>query len=178
MMQKVQKNVCKEVKAWILGENSSTEAWLISKGKIVVTVARYELFSQEVKSDSGEKAIAGDYFKIDGSVYSYPNKKYCFLANHHHIEGDTWEQLPAQLDAWKAEENIPEEVQFLLYHKGLKLNPANPSEYFGAKFFGYMAYCCKRCRLQLRSSFRVQKRIITTANKFPNWVAKSLITNI
>ena len=169
-MKKVQKNAGKLVEAWKLGDGSAIEERLISEGKIAVTATGYELFSQEAKSESGEKAVSGDYFKIDGAGYPYPNKKEWFLDNHQHIEGDTWEQIPAQLDAWEAEETIPEEVQFLLDHKGLKLNPANPSEYFGATLWGAWLTAAKDAVLVFYSITR-ENGVIIDADF--NFVARS-----
>jgi len=127
----------KMVKAWELGKGSAMEFELRELGKIkYLGKGQYELFSQEAQSGSGEKACAGDYFKLDKAGYPYPNKRDWFLANHSHMGGDDYEQLPKPLRAWEVKEPINEEVQFLLDHKGLKLNPDTPEEYFGAKLWG------------------------------------------
>lgn len=136
-MANVIKNQGKTVEAWELGTGSEMQQKLFAEGKIVYTDnGKYELFSQEAQSGSGEKAVAGDFFKVDKAGFPYPNGREWFLANHRHIEGDTWEQLPKPLMAWESTEEITPEVQFLIDNKGLKLSPATPDQYFGAELWG------------------------------------------
>lgn len=45
----------------------------------------------------GEAATIGDYIKIDGTGYPYPNEKSYFEANHRLIKGDEYEQKPVVL---------------------------------------------------------------------------------
>ena len=135
-MAKVIKNKGKEVRAWELGTNSPMERKLIAEGKIQKTCNGFLLFSQEAQSGEGEHAKAGDFFKVDKAGYPYPNKRDFFLLNHTPIEGDTYEQHPKELLAWEIAEEITPEVQFLIDHKGLVLNPQKPDQYFGAKLWG------------------------------------------
>ena len=136
-MAKVVKNNGKQVQAWELGGNSEMEHKLINEGKIVYTGnGTYELFSQEAKSGSGEIAAIGDFFQVDKAGYPYPNKRDWFLANHRHIDADSYEQLPKPMDAWEVTEPVTPEVQFLIDHKGLKLSPDTPEQYFGAELWG------------------------------------------
>ena len=130
------KNSGKEVKAWKLGAASDMELQLIAEGKIVQKGNTYELFSQESVNGFGEIAEVGDFFKVDNAGYPYPNKATWFLKNHRHIVGDTWEQLPKKLLAWESSDELTPEVQFLIAHKGLKLNHENPSHFFGAELWG------------------------------------------
>ena len=130
------KNMGKVVSAWELGAGSEKETSLITQEKIIVTADGYELFSQESKSGSGEKASAGDFFKVDKAGYPYPNAREWFLANHRHIDGDSYEQLPKAMMAWESTEEITPEVQYLIDHKGLKLSPDTPDQYFGAELWG------------------------------------------
>lgn len=135
-MAKVIKNIGKEVKAYRLGAKSTMEQALIAEGKIRVhNNGSYELFSQE-SNDKGEMAVAGDYFKVDNAGYPYPNRADWFEANHRHIDGNRYEQMPKALDAWEATEPLTEEVAFLLNEGKLKLHPEKPEEYFGATLWG------------------------------------------
>lgn len=136
MAKYVCKNSGKELQAWELGASSEMERKLIEEGRIVRCGSDYELFSQEAKSGSGEKAKAGDYFKVDGSGFPYPNEREWFLGNHRHIEGDTWEQIPKPLMAWESTDGITSEVDFLVANKGLVLNSENPEKFFGAELWG------------------------------------------
>lgn len=136
-MVKVQKNQGKVVKAWQLGAGSNKERELISEGKIKVNGESYELFSQECKSGQGEIAQNGDYFKVDEAGYPYPNRKAWFEENHTKLEGeDEYEQAAKPLDSWEADQEMCPEVQFLVDHKGLKLDPDNPDQFFGAELWG------------------------------------------
>ena len=135
-MAKVIKNSGKQVQAWELGTGSEMERKLIEEGKIVSTGISFELFSQESKNGSGELAKKGDFFKVDKAGYPYPNDREWFLANHRQLDGDTYEQLPKALLAWEAYEEVSKEVQYLIDHKGLKLDPENPEQYFGAELWG------------------------------------------
>ena len=137
-MAKVIKREGKSIQAWELGTGSEMERKLIEEGKIVFFNGAYELFSQESKNGSGEKANAGDFFKVDNAGFPYPNKRDWFLKNHRHISGDNWEQFPKPLLAWEAKEGIdlPPEVQFLVDCRGLVLDPSNPDKFFGAQLWG------------------------------------------
>lgn len=139
MAKYVIKNTGKMVEAFELGAGSEMERKLIEEGKICLhegEVSIYELFSQESNSGSGEIAMAGDFFKVDKAGYPYPNARDWFFENHRHVEGDTWEQLPKKLLAWESSDELTPEVQFLIDHKGLKLNAENPEQFFGAELWG------------------------------------------
>ena len=126
----------KKVFAYELGAGSVMEKRFISEGKIKVRAdGTYELFSQECNSGSGEIAHPGDFFKVDGSGFPYPNERIWFDANHRHIEGECYEQLPKPLEAWEYGDEIDERIEFLVMKKGLILNPKAPKEYFGAKLW-------------------------------------------
>ena len=136
-MAKVIKNVGKEVVAYRLGACSKVELELSAKGLICYHRDNntYELFSQE-SNDSGEIALPGDYFKVDNAGFPYPNEATWFEANHRHINGDRFEQVPKALTAWEATEPLTEEVAFLLNEGKLKLHPEKSEEYFGATLWG------------------------------------------
>ena len=137
MAKLAQKLTGKMVQAYCLGSGSEMELSMIKDGKIVVNKdGTFELFSQECKSGEGEKAVSGDYFKVDNAGYPYPNNRAWFKANHKHVEGDTFEQLPKPLMAWEASDEVTPEVQFLIDQKGLVLDESNEDQYFGAELWG------------------------------------------
>lgn len=138
-MAQVIKNQGKMVEAWELGASSEMELKLRESQKIIFHEGDekpYELFSSESNSGKGQRTVAGDYFKVDGKGNPYPQEREKFFANHRHIEGDTWEQLPKPLLAWESGDEVTPEVQFLIDHKGLVLNPKTPEQYFGAVLWG------------------------------------------
>jgi hypothetical protein len=169
-MANVIKNLGKQVEAWELGTDSAKELTLISEGKITKNDTGYELFSQEAQSGSGEKAAAGDFFKVDKAGFPYPNGREWFLANHRHIEGDTWEQLPKPLMAWEVSEELTPEIQFLIDNKGLKLSPATPDQYFGAELWGAWLTAASDAVLIFYSVTRDENGTITDADF--NFVAR------
>jgi len=171
-MAKVIKNNGKQVQAWELGKNTDMELQLREEGKIVYTDnGEYELFSQEAKSGSGEKANAGDFFKVDKAGYPYPNKRDWFLANHRHIDADSYEQLPKPMDAWEATEPITPEIDFLINHKGLKLSPSTPEQYFGAELWGAWLTAASDAVLVFYSVTRDENGVILDADF--NFVARN-----
>lgn len=171
-MAKVIKNTGKIVHAWELGRNTDMEIQLREEGKIVYTNnGEYELFSQEAKSGSGEKAKAGDFFKVDKAGYPYPNKQDWFLANHRHIDADSYEQLPKPMDAWEATEPVTPEIDFLINHKGLKLSPDTPEQYFGAELWGAWLTAASNAVLIFYSVTRDENGVITDADF--NFVARN-----
>lgn len=170
-MAKVIKNNGKQVQAWELGRDSDMECKLLTEGKIVyLGDDKYELFSQESKSGTGEKAQAGDFFKVDKAGYPYPNSREWFLANHRHIDADYYEQLPKPMDAWEATEPVTPEIDFLINHKGLKLNPDNPEQYFGAELWGAWLTAASDAVLIFYSVTRDESGVIIDADF--NFVAR------
>jgi len=170
-MAKVIKNNGKQVQAWELGKNTDMELKLLNEGKIVlIGNNEYELFSQEAQSGSGEKATSGDFFKVDKAGYPYPNKREWFLANHRHVDTDSYEQLPKPMDAWETTEPVTPEVQFLIDHKGLKLSPSTPEQYFGAELWGAWLTAASDAVLVFYSVTRDENGVITDADF--NFVAR------
>lgn len=139
-MFRVIKNKGKYVKAYRLGDKNPVVDQLIAEGKIkVLPNGEYEVFSQEViraQAEHGEAASAGDYVKVDGTGSPYPNDASFFAANHRHIAGDDYEQIPKPMSAWSAEEPMCEEIRFLIREKGLVLNPEDPERYYTAPLWG------------------------------------------
>lgn len=180
-MATVIKNKGKIVEAWELGTGSEMERKLIAADKIRFN-EEYELRSQEVKPEilerdgqkkeiwHGEKACAGDFFKVDKAGFPYPNRREWFLANHRRLEGDTWEQLPKPLMAWEVTEEMTPEVQFLIDNKGLKLSPDTPEQYFGAELWGAWLSAASDAVLVFYSVTRDENGVILDADF--NFVAR------
>lgn len=78
----------------------------------------------------------GDWIKIDSQGRPYPNKKESFEENHRYVEGDTYEQLPKRLQAWKADCKMCDEVMFLIKKKGLKIDKDSDERYYSAHLWG------------------------------------------
>lgn len=136
-MKKVIKKSGKTVMAYQLGTDSRMEQDLMAAGKIRRTPdGRYELFSQEAVNGTGELADQGDYFKVDSTGNPYPNDRAWFEANHIHVEGQKYVQLPKPLDAWEADEPMCPEIEFLLKTGRLKINQETPERYFEAFLWG------------------------------------------
>lgn len=131
----VQKKNGKRIRAYQLGTGSAMEKQMISEGKIIACVdGSYELFSREARQQ-GEKACAGDYFKIDSAGYPYPNKRDWFCRNHILLqEPDLYEQLPVQLKAWELSEPESEEIIWLKKQGILWIQ--EEANYFSARLWG------------------------------------------
>ena len=146
-MFKVIKNKGRIVSAYRLGDSHPELDRLIAEGRIKVCGSgRYEIMSQEVVaagSTAGQAASDGDYVKIDGMGFPYPNLADFFKANHRHISGDEYEQLPVPLDAWTPDEPMCDEVKFLIEHKGLVLNEDDEAHYYTAPLWGTVESAAK-----------------------------------
>lgn len=137
-MYKVIKNKGKTVEAYQLGSDNPVIKALMDDGKIYdIGNGRYEIHSQEaVNGDSGgEKAMDGDWVKIDSKGCPYPNKKEYFETNHRRIEGDTFEQLPKLLSAWDAKLEICPEITFLVEKKGLIIDETSSERRYIAELW-------------------------------------------
>lgn len=136
-MRTVIKSKQPTVKAWQLGQNTPMEQWMIQEGKIRChPLGRYEVFSQEALGKTGQLAGAGDYFKVDNAGFPYPNEKRYFEANHEHLGGDDYRQIPKPLDAWLLGDPMNEVIEFLLEHKELRISPDRPEACFQAPLWG------------------------------------------
>ena len=139
-MYKVIKNKGKIVKAYQLGDNSNEIIKnLISDGKIInAGDGSYRVFSREIMNgeNDGEIAAEGDWIKIDSNGFPYPNKKDFFEANHRHIDGDTFEQIPKALLAWDSNLEMCPEVTFLVEKKGLIIDEKSVSRRYSAELWG------------------------------------------
>ena len=124
------------VKACPLGMHTEMEKALVEEGAIkCLPDGRYAIFSQEAVHGGGEVARRGDYIKVDvvdGKRYPYPNSRSYFEANHRHIRGDEYEQLPHTIKVWQAGDGPCEELDFLLSTGRLVLCPEDDAHYFNA----------------------------------------------
>lgn len=139
-MFKVIKNKGKMVQAYQLGSEHAILNQLIVQGKIKkLGDGCCEVFSQEAmngKTEHGQVAEKGDWIKIDGKGYPYPNKRKYFEENHRYVEGDTYEQLPKPLRAWKADCEMCDEVMFLIEKKRLKIDKNSYDRFYSAYLWG------------------------------------------
>jgi hypothetical protein len=136
-MRKAIKNQGKTVLAYELGAGSAIEQQLISAGKIqVLEDGSYGLFSQEAVNGEGQRASAGDYFKLDSTGAPYPNQRQWFLDHHRHLQGDEYEQCPQPVDIWQTEDGPCPEIQFLLDQGLLRINTQDADRYFNAELWG------------------------------------------
>ena len=139
-MFKVIKNKGKVVHAYQLGRDHPVLNQLIAQGQIKkLEDGRYEVFSQEAlngETEHGQVAEKGDWIKIDGKGYPYPNKREYFEANHRYVEDDTYEQLPKPLQAWNVDCEMCDEVSFLIKKKGLKIDKDSYERYYSAHLWG------------------------------------------
>ena len=133
----VQKKHGKTIFAYELGTDTQAEHRMIAEGKMVLhSDGCYELFSQETDR-RGERAKAGDFFKIDSTDQPYPNARAYFLSNHRALpEPNAYEQIPKPLRAWCVEEPVNEEICWLLEQGRLRINAADERQYFSAELWG------------------------------------------
>lgn len=128
------------VKAYCLGNGAEMEQLLLQLGRIrMLSDGAYELMSQEAKNGVGERAVAGDYFKVDdvdGVYYPYPNSRAYFLNNHTHLEGDTYEQKAVPLVIWQWGDGPCDAIEYLLKKGKLMLNHEDEERFFNAFLWG------------------------------------------
>ena len=133
----VQKKKGKIVTAYQLGTQHLVIDKLIQEKKIIPLLnGEFEVMSQEAVHGKGEIAQIGDFIRLDADGWRYPNTQEFFKNNHRHLRGDEFEQLSRPLKAWVADEELCEEVFFLIKNKGLFLNADDPSHYFTARLWG------------------------------------------
>ena len=127
----------KTFKAWRLGDGSEEEKRMIREGKIRKQNDVYELFSQEtIGHDAGEKAEAGDYFKIDSSGYPYPNRKESFERKNVSLGNDEWQEKPAVYSTWEVKDGSCEEIDWLVKSGRMRINEDDEEHYFNAVLWG------------------------------------------
>lgn len=136
----VRKKNGKTIRAYCLAADSAMELQMIEEGKIQKHAdGNYELFSQEAVNQSGEMAQPGDYFKVNGNGFPYPNTKEFFEKKHVKLdEPDAYMQIPAPLQAWAITEPECEEIIWLKQQGKLKINEDDTDKYFSAFLWGTM----------------------------------------
>lgn len=135
------KKVCKKegtiTRAYRLGDDHDVLKTLMEEGKIIDHEnGRYEIFSQEAVNGKGQMAFRGDYVKVDSSGSPYPNSAEVFHKSHRYVEGDLYEQIPEIRYAWKMEDGMCEEIEYLKKEKDLVIDETNPEKYFNAPLWG------------------------------------------
>ena len=134
------KNKGKIVNAYCLGQGSGMEQFLLELGRIRrLPDGGYELMSQEAKNGVGQRAEAGDYFKVaqvDGAYFPYPNSRAYFLDNHTHLEGDCYEQKVLPLAIWQWGDGPFDAVDHLLETGKLTLDHGEETRFFNAFLWG------------------------------------------
>lgn len=134
------KNKRSTVKAYCLGGGSEMEQLLLRLGRIrKMPDDGYELMSQEAKNGTGQRAEAGDYFKVDevdGVYYPYHNSREYFLNNHTHVQGDTYAQKARPLAIWQWGDGPCDAIGYLLEQGKLRLDPTDEERFFNAFLLG------------------------------------------
>lgn len=128
----------KIVTAYQLGTPSCPVIAKLMQDKKILPLpnGQFEVMSRESVHGNGEIARKGDFIKLDADGWPYPTTQEYFSKNHRHLSGDQFEQLPRPLKAWLADEEMCEEVSFLIKEKGLILNANDPLHYFNAPLWG------------------------------------------
>ena len=171
-MRKAIKNKGKYIAAHRLGDDTAEEVRLLQEGKLRrLPDGSYEVFSLEVKNGSGETAQQGDYIKLSSDGWPYPNDKAFFEANHRHIEGDMYEQIPTPLDAWTAEDGIVPEIAYLIAERGLVIDESDDEKYFTAPLWGTMLSAARDAVIVFYQIERDENGAVTDADF--NFVAKN-----
>ena len=155
----------KRVAAYRLGGAHPMLDRLMAEGRLrQQSDGSFEVMSQEAvggASGKGEIAHAGDYIKIDGMGYPYPNDAQYFRENHRHIEEDEYEQIPRPMQAWTASEPMCEEIEFLLREKGLVIDLTDEKRYFTAPLWGTTESAAKDAVVVFYSVDRDERGAIT-----------------
>lgn len=171
-MRKVIQKEGRIVVAYRLGEENPVLQNLIEIGLIKEKEdGSYEIFSLEAVNGRGEIAYAGDYVKLSSTGEPYPNSAEDFKTHHRHIEGDKYEQIPEEREAWMAQDAMCEEIQFLIDHKGLVLCEEDDEKYFNAFLWGAPLSAAKNAVLVFYGIERDTEGKITDATF--NFVARN-----
>ena len=162
------KNKRKIVNAYCLGKKSEMEQLLIGLGRIrLLPDGYYELMSQEAKNGVGQRAEAGDYFKVDhvdGVYFPYPNSREYFLNNHIHLEGNTYEQKAVPLVIWQWGDGPCDAIEYLLKQRMLTLNYEDPERFFNAFLWGAALSAPRNATVVFYDIFRDASGAITNVS--------------
>lgn len=169
----VQKKQGKIVTAYQLGTQHPVINKLMQEKKIIsLPDGQFEVMSQEAVHGKGEIAQTGDFIKLDADGWPYPNTQTFFQNNHRHLSGAEYEQIPQPLEAWTADEDLCEEVFFLIKNRGLVLNADDPAHYFTAPLWGTLESAARDAVLVFYSIQRDETGRITDADF--NFVARNI----
>lgn len=125
------------VPAYEFGKKSVVEQHMIAEGRIcLLPDGKYEVYSLEAKNGSGEIASTGDFFKVDGHGFPYPIARAFFLDNHRCVGNDLYEQRSIPFEAWSIDDGVCPEISYLMEHKGLVINNADPEKFFSVPLWG------------------------------------------
>ena len=133
-----------QVQAWKLGAESAQEQALVRMGVIHgsgrgLAEAEYELFSREAVFGKGERALAGDYFRVEATsdgVYTYPIERNWFTENYRHLHGDLYETVSRPVAIWQTDDPPDDVVRFLLRTGRLQIERTDLAHYFRATLWG------------------------------------------
>lgn len=169
------KNKQKTVNAYCLGKKSEMEQRLIELGRIrLLPDGDYELMSQESKNGVGQRACAGDFFKVDrvdGVYYPYPNDQVYFLNNHIHLNGDTYEQKAKPLAIWQWGDEPCDAIEYLLEQEKLIINHEDSERFFNAFLWGADLSAAKDATVVFYDILRDDSGAVTDVSF--NFVAKN-----
>ena len=125
------------VEAYCLGEENEVLNRLMEEGKLVEKAPGvFEVFSQEAVNGKGEIAHTGDFIKIDASGFPYFNQAEYFRKKHRSLGGNKYLQSTSPYDAWTVEEDMCEEIDYLIKEKGLVIDESSEERYFSAPLDG------------------------------------------
>ncbi len=136
-MRRAVKKMGKVICAYQLGMRSPTELKLLEDGRICMTESGgYELFSREAVNGKGEKAEAGDYFKIDSAGYPYPNSRDFFEKHHERVGENRYVQISFPVTVWKKGEPMDEVIRYLFKNRRITIKRKDKKNYFHAFLWG------------------------------------------
>ncbi|WP_288339211.1 hypothetical protein [uncultured Allobaculum sp.] len=149
--------------AYPLDEHHPKIRQLLEEKKLIqLPDGSFEVFSQETKGQAhGQHASAGDYIKIDGAGYPYPNTRDFFLA--HHIPAareDTFFQKPETRQAWQVGEPSNDLIEYLVKHGKLEIHPEDEDHYFQAQLWGTLETAAKDALVVIYEAERSEKQEI------------------
>lgn len=125
------------VEAYRLGDNSPVVEGLMAEGEILQKAdGSFEVFSREVKENTGERAHNGDYIKLDSEGCPYPNSAEYFETNHRHLAADFFEQRSPAVEVWMYGEPMCPEIRYLMENRHLSFHDDEPERYFQAPLWG------------------------------------------
>ncbi len=138
-MRKAIKKRGKIVQAYRLDDNQHPVIKkLIDEGKVkVMPDGTYQIFSQEAINGDGQVVSSKQYYiRIDSTGAPYPNSAEYVKRNLKHIQGDDYEQVPKPVNVWHFGDEMCEELDFLVQHKGLIIDEKSNDKYYTAPLWG------------------------------------------